>query len=69
VVALEFADNRRTMAGPLYDLLPHDDDFGSDKLLGCFLDYASGKGLTLYPAQEEAIIELFERRRGGRQRS
>jgi superfamily II RNA helicase len=47
------------MAGPLYDLLP-DSDAGSDELLGRFLDYVTGKGLTLYPAQEEAILELFE---------
>jgi superfamily II RNA helicase len=49
------------MAAPLYDLLPATDaDPGSDELLGRFLDYVAGKGLTLYPAQEEAILELFE---------
>ena len=48
------------MAGPLYDLLPSGDAPGSDELLGRFLDYVAGKGLTLYPAQEEAILELFE---------
>ena len=32
----------------------------TDDLLGRFLDYVAGKGLTLYPAQEEAILELFE---------
>ncbi len=49
------------MAAPLYDLLPATDvDAGSDELLGRFLDYVAGKGLTLYPAQEEAILELFE---------
>ena len=47
------------MAGPLYDLLPPG-EAGSDELLGRFLDYVAGKGLALYPAQEEAILELFE---------
>jgi superfamily II RNA helicase len=49
------------MATPLYDLLP-DDDTDGDALLGRFLDYVAGLGLTLYPAQEEAILELFEER-------
>jgi len=44
----------------LYDLLPRDGDFSSDNLLGRFLDYAEAKGLALYPAQEQAILELFE---------
>jgi superfamily II RNA helicase len=30
-----------------------------DGVLDRFLDYARGKGLELYPAQEEAILELF----------
>src|SRR5262245_65102776 len=47
------------MASPLYDLLPRG-DAGSDELLGLFLDYVADKGLTLYPAQEEAVLELFE---------
>jgi superfamily II RNA helicase len=47
------------MAGPLYDLLPPG-EATSDELLGRFLDYVAGKGLTLYPAQEEAVLELFE---------
>ena len=47
------------MAGPLYDILPGA-EASSDELLGRFLDYVAGKGLTLYPAQEEAILELFE---------
>jgi superfamily II RNA helicase len=29
-------------------------------LLGRFLDYTQSRGLTLYPAQETAILELFE---------
>ena len=50
------------MTGPLYAILPPADvtDAGSDELLGRFLDYVTGKGLELYPAQEEAILELFE---------
>jgi len=45
--------------GPLYDVLPHG-EAGSDELLGRFLDYADGLGLTLYPAQEDAVLALFE---------
>ena len=44
----------------LGDLLPEDGDASPDALLGLFLDYTSAKGLTLYPAQEEAVLELFE---------
>ena len=47
------------MTSPLYDILPPG-EAKSDELLGRFLDYVAGKGLTLYPAQEEAILELFE---------
>jgi len=31
----------------------------SDQILERFLDYASGLGLTLYPAQEEALFEIL----------
>jgi superfamily II RNA helicase len=48
------------MPQTLFDLLPRDGDSSSDNLLGRFLDYAEGKRLTLYPAQEAAILELFE---------
>jgi superfamily II RNA helicase len=44
---------------PLYDVLPPGDALG-DELLGRFLEYVTAKGLDLYPAQEEAILELFE---------
>jgi superfamily II RNA helicase len=47
------------MTGPLYELLPRG-EAGSDELLGRFLDYVSQLGLTLYPAQEDAILALFE---------
>ena len=51
------------MPAPLYDLLPATEaDASSDELLGRFLDYVAAKGLTLYPAQEEAVLELFEDR-------
>jgi len=48
------------MASMLYELLPRDGDCSSDALLGRFLDYVDAKGLELYPAQETAILELFE---------
>jgi superfamily II RNA helicase len=48
------------MSGPLYELLPADESPSSDELLGRFLDYVAGLGLVLYPAQEEAVLEVFE---------
>ena len=33
---------------------------GEAALLEAFLEWAMGQGLELYPAQEEAILELFE---------
>src|SRR6188768_2429455 len=51
-------DNARTMSGPLHSLLPDTTD--SDALLGRFLDYVGSRGLSLYPAQEEAVLEVFE---------
>ncbi len=47
------------MPAPLFDLLPAP-GAGSDDLLGLFLDYVASRGLTLYAAQEEAVLELFE---------
>jgi superfamily II RNA helicase len=47
------------MVAPLDELLPSGEADG-DELLGRFLDYVAGKGLTLYPAQEEAVLALFE---------
>ncbi len=44
----------------LYDLLPREERPGNDLLLGRFLEYTESKGLTLYPAQEAALLELFE---------
>jgi len=48
------------VATTLYELLPRDENLSSDHLLGKFLDYVEGRRLTLYPAQEEAVLELFE---------
>ena len=45
----------------LHDLLPSTPG-SSDDLLGRFLDYAESRGLALYPAQEAAILEVFEDR-------
>src|SRR5579862_1847136 len=44
----------------LYDLIPRDERPGNDVLLGQFLEYTENKQLRLYPAQEAAILELFE---------
>jgi superfamily II RNA helicase len=44
----------------LYDLIPRDERPGNDALLGRFLEYVEGRKLSLYPAQESAILELFE---------
>jgi superfamily II DNA/RNA helicase len=44
----------------LYDLIPRDEKPGNDVLLGRFLEYVEGRRLQLYPAQESAILELFE---------
>jgi superfamily II RNA helicase len=44
----------------LYDLLPRNEKLSSDALLGRFLEYVEGQELELYPAQEAAILELFE---------
>src|SRR3954470_8062762 len=41
----------------LVDLLPTDP--GADSIYGAFTAWVSGQGLTLYPHQEEAAIELF----------
>jgi superfamily II RNA helicase len=44
----------------LYDSIPRDSQPDNDTLLGRFLDYVEGRQLQLYPAQESAILELFE---------
>jgi len=44
----------------LYDLIPRTESFASDSLLDRFLEYVASRQLTLYPAQETAILELFD---------
>jgi superfamily II RNA helicase len=46
----------------LYDLLPRGEDRSNELLLDRFLEYTASKRLTLYPAQESAVLELFEGR-------
>ncbi len=48
------------MATTLYDLIPRGEKFSNDLLLERFLEYAESRKLQLYPAQEAAILELFE---------
>ncbi|MCE1229017.1 MAG: DUF3516 domain-containing protein [Firmicutes bacterium] len=50
------------MTPNLYDFLPRNGDFSREALLGAFLEYLDAKGLSLYPAQETAILEVFEDR-------
>src|SRR5687768_18247984 len=47
---------------PLLQRLPASRDCTADELLDRFLDYVTERRLSLYPAQEEAILELFEDR-------
>src|SRR5262252_2842626 len=49
-----------TVAIHLYDLIPRDERPANDVLLGRFLEYTQARRLELYPAQEAAILELFE---------
>ncbi len=44
----------------LSSLIPTDAPPTSDLLLSRFLDHVGSRGLTLYPAQESAILEVFE---------
>ena len=48
------------VATQLYDLIPHETAPSNELLLGRFLDYTQAHGLELYPAQETAMLELFE---------
>ena len=48
------------MSKTLRDLLPRDGPLTNDALLSRFLEYTESKRLDLYPAQESAILELFE---------
>jgi len=44
----------------LCDFIPREDRPSNDVLLGRFLEYVEGRQLQLYPAQESAVLELFE---------
>ncbi|MEL6984778.1 MAG: DEAD/DEAH box helicase, partial [Actinomycetota bacterium] len=46
------------MAGSLLDHLPSEPD--ADELLFGFVEFVAEQGIELYPAQEEAILELLE---------
>ena len=48
------------MPATLYEFIPRGDDVTNDTLLGRFLEYVQSKRLELYPAQESAILELYE---------
>ena len=55
--------NGRPMSDhPLLRRLPKSPECSNDELLAAFLDYVAEKKLELYPAQEEAILELFDDR-------
>ena len=43
---------------PLYAVMPPDGEVTIDGLLDGFLRYCEQRGLSLYPAQEEAILEI-----------
>src|SRR5438876_1541408 len=49
-----------TVTSTLYDLIPRADRPTNAALLGRYLEYTESKRLQLYPAQESAILELFE---------
>ena len=48
------------MPKTLHDFIPKGERPGNDVLLGRFLDCIAEKRLQLYPAQEEAILALYE---------
>ncbi len=48
------------LAKTLYDFIPRDDRPSNDRLLSAFLDYVESRQLQLYPAQEQAILDLYE---------
>src|SRR5436190_2191995 len=45
---------------PLFDRLPQFHEASNELILDRFVEYASEKNLTLYPAQEEAILSLLD---------
>ena len=48
------------MSSPIISLPPPDAAADSGALLGRFLDHVAERKLVLYPAQEEAILELYD---------
>ena len=44
---------------PLADRIPPRGTNDPDEILGLFLDWVASTGLTLYPAQEEALLEIM----------
>ncbi|MBK9063196.1 MAG: DUF3516 domain-containing protein [Acidobacteria bacterium] len=44
---------------PLADRIPPRGTSDPDEILGLFLEWVSSTGLTLYPAQEEALLEIM----------
>jgi superfamily II RNA helicase len=48
------------VSATLYDLIPRTERPDNGVLLDQFLEYVKGRSLELYPAQENAILELFE---------
>jgi len=48
------------VSNTLYDLIPRHEKPDSNVLLDRFLEYAARRNLQLYPAQEAAILELYE---------
>ena len=48
------------MSSPIISLPPPDAAADSGALLGRFLDHVAERKLALYPAQEEAILELYD---------
>jgi superfamily II RNA helicase len=46
-------------ATPLADRIPPRGTSDPDEILGLFLDWVASTGLTLYPAQEEALLEIM----------
>ena len=44
---------------PLADRIPPRGTTDADEILGLFLDWVTATGLTLYPAQEEALLEIM----------
>ena len=58
--AFVFGLKESTLPSPEPSLLDHiPDDTSPDTLLFAFLEWAEGRGLELYPHQEEAIISIF----------